>query len=85
MFRHAGRVDRTISADTRLYAAFRDGERRTYVAYNARGSKRMVHFSDGTSLQFAPGAFGILNRRKQRSESEHGGISSAATGPPVSH
>jgi endoglucanase Acf2 len=58
--RHAGRVDRTVSADTPLYAVFRDGEHRTYVAYNAGRGKRTVHFSDGASLEVAPGAFGVL-------------------------
>jgi endoglucanase Acf2 len=61
LFRHVGRVDRDVSADTPLYAAFRDGERRTYVAYNARGEKRTVHFSDGASLVVEPGAFGVLD------------------------
>jgi endoglucanase Acf2 len=60
-FRHVGRVDRTVSADTPLYAAFHDDEHRTYVAYNARGGKRTVHFSDGASLTVEPGAFGVLD------------------------
>ena len=60
-FRHAGRVDRTVSADTPLYAAFRDGEHRTYVSYNAGGAKRTVHFSDGARLTVEPGAFGVLD------------------------
>jgi hypothetical protein len=61
MFRHVGRVDRTISADTALYAAFREGEHRTYVSYNAGSAKRTVHFSDGASLEMKPGDFGILD------------------------
>jgi hypothetical protein len=61
MFRYVGRVDRTISADTALYAAFRDGEHRTYVSYNAGGLKRTVHFSDGASLTVEPSAFGVLD------------------------
>jgi endoglucanase Acf2 len=60
-FRRAGRVDRTVSADTPLYAAFRDGDHRTYVSYNARGPRRTVHFSDGASLDVEPGAFGVLD------------------------
>ena len=59
-FRRVGRVDRTVSADTPLYAVFRDGERRTYVSYNARDGKRTVHFSDGASLAVEPGAFGVM-------------------------
>src|SRR5579871_3026423 len=61
MLQHVGRVDRTVSADTPLYAVFRDGEHRTYVSYNARGGKRTVHFSDGASLTVGPGAFGVLD------------------------
>jgi endoglucanase Acf2 len=59
-FRRAGRVDRTVSADSPLYAVFRDGERRTYVAYNAGETPRTVRFSDGASVTVAPRAFGIL-------------------------
>jgi endoglucanase Acf2 len=61
MFRHAGRVDRTVSADTALYAAFRDGDHRTYVAYNATGTTRTVRFSDGAHLMVEPQMFGILD------------------------
>jgi hypothetical protein len=60
-FRHVGRVDRTVSADTPLYAVFHDGEQRTYVSYNARGAKRTVRFSDGARLTVEPGAFGVLD------------------------
>ena len=52
-----------MSADTPLYAVFRDGGERTYVAYNARDRERTVHFSDGASLAVEPGAFGILRSR----------------------
>jgi endoglucanase Acf2 len=61
LLRHAGRVDRAVSADTPLYAVFRDGEHRTYVSYNAHDTRRMVHFSDGASLLVEPGAFGVLD------------------------
>jgi endoglucanase Acf2 len=64
-FAHAGRIDRSVSADTPLYAVFRDGETRTYVAYNARTSPQTVHFSDGASLAVAPGAFKIRQSRAQ--------------------
>jgi endoglucanase Acf2 len=63
IFGRAGRVDRTVSADTPLYAVFRDGGERTYVAYNARADKRTVHFSDGASVAVEPGAFGVLRSR----------------------
>ena len=59
--RRVGRVDRSVSADAPLYAVFHDGERRTYVSYNARRSERTVHFSDGTDLKVEPGAFGFLD------------------------
>jgi hypothetical protein len=58
----AGRVDRTVSADTPLYAVFRDGASRTYVAWNAGASARRVAFSDGASLSVEPGTFGVLRR-----------------------
>jgi endoglucanase Acf2 len=67
--RRVGRVDRTVSADTPLYAVFRDGERRTYISYNAGGGKRTVHFSDGTSLAVEAGAFGVLDTTRSRSMS----------------
>jgi endoglucanase Acf2 len=59
----AGRVDRTVSADTPLYAVFRDGGERTYVAYNARADERTVRFSDGARVAVEPGAFGVLRLR----------------------
>lgn len=59
-FRRAGYVDRTVSADAPLYAVFRDGARRTYVAYNASAIPRTVRFSDGASITVEPRAFGIL-------------------------
>jgi hypothetical protein len=52
-----------VSADTPLYAVFRDGGERIYVAYNARDRERTVHFSDGARLAVAPGAFGVLQAR----------------------
>jgi endoglucanase Acf2 len=56
----AGHVDRTISADTPLYAVFRNDVVRTYVAYNARPSTVTVQFSDGARIDVEPGAFGVL-------------------------
>ncbi|MET0280131.1 MAG: glycosyl hydrolase [Steroidobacteraceae bacterium] len=56
----AGQVDRAISADTPLYAVFRDAAHRTYVAYNMHRAVRTVHFSDGAILEVQPGAFGTL-------------------------
>jgi hypothetical protein len=62
----AGRVDRSVAADAPLYAVFRDGDERTYVAYNARASAVTVRFSDGAKLGVEPGAFGVLRRAVAR-------------------
>ncbi len=61
-FAHAGRVDRSVSADVPLYAVFRDDAARTYVAYDARPMAATVHFSDGTRLVVEPGSFGVVRR-----------------------
>ena len=62
----AGHVDRTVSATTPLYAVFRDGVERTYVAYDARADPLSVRFSDGARLTVAPGTFGVLRQRISR-------------------
>ncbi len=47
-----GMPDFSVTADTPLYAVFRDRSgRRTYLAYNASATPRKVTFSDGKSLQ----------------------------------
>ncbi len=50
-----GRPDFTVSADIPTYAVFTnsDGER-SYVAYNAGDSARLVSFSDGFSMEVPP-------------------------------
>jgi hypothetical protein len=53
-------VDRSVSADTPLYAVFRDAGRRTYVAYNAQATRRTVRFSDGAAFEVQPGEAGVL-------------------------
>ncbi|MBE3097987.1 MAG: glycoside hydrolase family 81 [Planctomycetes bacterium] len=45
-----GHVDRTVTADYPLYAAFNDGRTRTYVVYNMEAALRTVKFSDGATL-----------------------------------
>jgi hypothetical protein len=55
----AGRIDRSVSADTPFYAVFREGTARTYVAYNPRSGARTVRFSDGASVDVPPLAFGV--------------------------
>jgi hypothetical protein len=61
----AGRVDRTVTATTPLYAVFRAGAERTYVAYNARAKAMTVRFSDGARLTVEPGSFGVLRQRME--------------------
>ena len=48
--RRLGRVERTVTADTPLYAVFRSGEKRTYVVYQTGDGRRTVRFSDGREL-----------------------------------
>ncbi len=62
-FARAGSVDRTITADTPLYAVFRkpDGAH-TYVAYNAQATTATVAFSDGMRLTVEPGTFEVVRR-----------------------
>lgn len=50
-----GTPDRSVTADTVLYAVFKrtDGQK-TYLAYNTRPVAKTVHFSDGQVLQVQP-------------------------------
>ena len=57
-----GSVDRTVTADTPLFAVFRKGDARTYAVYNARGTAKKVQFSDGAALTAEPGKFTVLRR-----------------------
>jgi endoglucanase Acf2 len=50
-----GTPDLTVTADTPLYAVFKDKSgARTYLAYNARSSPIKVTFSTGTSVEVPP-------------------------------
>jgi endoglucanase Acf2 len=50
-----GTPDFTVTADTPLYAVFKDkGGARTYLAYNARSTPLQVKFSTGTSIEVPP-------------------------------
>ncbi len=50
-----GRVEMGITADVPTYAVFRDAAGDlTYIAHNARGSDRLVTFSDGFSMTVGP-------------------------------
>ena len=48
--RALGQVDRTVTADHPLYAVFRKGAQRAYVAANLRDKPLAVSFSDGFRL-----------------------------------
>lgn len=56
-----GTPDFAVTADTSLYSVFKkaDGSR-TYLAFNAGKAPITVRFSDGKSLQVAPGTLGRL-------------------------
>ncbi len=45
-----GHVDTTVTADTPTYAVFKNGNRRTYIAYNPGAKPLKVRFSTGTTL-----------------------------------
>lgn len=50
-----GQVDISVTADIPTYSVFKKGEDRTYIAYNADTSERIVTFSDGYSMTVAAG------------------------------
>lgn len=52
-----GTVDRTVTADTPLYAVFAKNGTRTYVAYNMEDSAQTVQFSDGHTATVDPHRF----------------------------
>jgi endoglucanase Acf2 len=56
-----GAPDFSVTADTPLFQVFKrpDG-RKTYLAYNATAAPISVKFSDGKTLQVAPGALGQI-------------------------
>ena len=62
-FALAGSVDRTVTANTPLYAVFRKDGERTHVAFNAGAKAETVQFSDGARVTVEPGRFGVLRRR----------------------
>ena len=57
--RQLGQVDLTVTADYPLYAVFRKGNTRTYIACNMGNAPRTVLFSDGFRLQAAPARFSV--------------------------
>ena len=50
-----GQVDITVTADIPTYSVFRKGEDKTYIAYNAMETDRLVTFSDGYSMTVPAG------------------------------
>jgi len=56
-----GTVTTAVTADTPHYAVFDDGDRRTYVAFNATNRPIAVTFSDGTTLTAAPGQLATVH------------------------
>lgn len=55
----AGLVDTSVVADTPFYQVFEDGDRRTYVAFNADSAERTITFSDGMTLAVPAGEIAV--------------------------
>ncbi|HEX3777269.1 MAG TPA: glycosyl hydrolase [Polyangiaceae bacterium] len=58
-----GHVDLRTTADTPLYAVFKNAESRTYLAYNSSAEKLDVKFSDGTEIKVEPHAYGYAKKK----------------------
>jgi endoglucanase Acf2 len=56
-----GQVDGRVTADTPLYAVFRQDQRRTYVVYNMNARPRTVRFSDGFAIPRAEPGFSLVS------------------------
>lgn len=54
-----GTPDLTVTANTPLYAVFKKGTTKTYVAYNASDSVKNVVFSDGKTFNVPPKSMGM--------------------------
>lgn len=50
-----GHVDASVTADIPTYAVFKKGDAKTYIAYNAGSTDRVVTFSDGYSMTVPAG------------------------------
>jgi endoglucanase Acf2 len=57
-----GQVDRTVWADHPLYAVFRKGDTRTYMAFNMRATPVTVRFSDGVAVAVKPRSMAMTSR-----------------------
>jgi endoglucanase Acf2 len=55
-----GQTDWTVTADTPLFAVFRDDRgRRTHVAFNPGATTIQVAFSDGVTISIAPASYAV--------------------------
>jgi endoglucanase Acf2 len=64
-----GHLDTTVTADSPLYAVFKGGEQRTYLAYNASDENLTVRFSDGAELKLKPRGYGYLKKKVSATDS----------------
>ncbi len=60
--RALGSVDASVTADTPLYAVFKKGAKRSYVAYNSHTAAVVVRFSDGATLSVPPRSLQLSTR-----------------------
>jgi endoglucanase Acf2 len=58
-----GEVDTTVTADSPLYAVFKSGAERSYMAYNPDNEAIEVTFSDGAKLKLKPHGYGYLRAK----------------------
>lgn len=61
--RQLGKVDRTVTAETPLFAVFRKGQQRTYVVYSMDERSQEVRFSDGFILKTGKKGFATVRRQ----------------------
>lgn len=55
-------VDTSVSADTPLYAVFKNGIERTYVIYSTTAQPRKVTFSNGTVVTSRKSGLTVFTR-----------------------
>lgn len=56
-----GNIDRSVTANSPIYAVFHKNGVKTYVAYNFTNQEKIVTFSDGHSITVQPNSFNIGN------------------------
>ena len=57
-----GTVRADVTADAPCYAVFQSQSTRTYLAFNAAGTSRDIHFSDGAAMTVPAGEASLLQR-----------------------